>query len=135
MHISLADIWTSAIAVTGAVLAYAVPAVSNALSARLKLQAGSAAADDLDQALQHGEGLLLDAMQIWSTHNQSVAIKSGPLANAVSLVLKLAPSAASILGITDEEVEQILISRVSKILGQPVTKEMPPAPAAPNPAG
>lgn len=117
----LTNVWLVVVAIATPVLTYAATAAGHAIAVRLKIQAGSAAADDLDQALEHGVNLALTALGSFAAHNSAVTLPAGPVANAVQLVLKLAPAAVSSLGINEAEVTQMLIGRIGKLLGQPTT--------------
>lgn len=117
MHVDLTTVWAIVIAVATPVLTFATSAVAHAVAARLHIQSGSAAADDLDQALEHGVNLVLAALGSVAVHNGSVTLPQGPMANAVVLILKLAPAAVKSLGITADEVTQLLDAKVSRLLG------------------
>ncbi|GEM_PF-3369533 len=126
MHVDLSTVWAIIIAIVTPVLTFAASALAHAVAARLHIQSGSAAADDLDQALEHGVNLVIAALGSLATHNVGVNLPAGPVGNAVALVLKLAPAAVKSLGITESEVTQLLIVKISLLLGQPA----PVAPAA-----
>lgn len=121
----LSTIWPVVLTIAGAVIAYSAKTAGSAISARLKIQSGSAAADDLDQALEHGANLLLNFLGSFAAHNEAVALPAGVVAQAIQLVLKLAPAAIGSLGISEAEVTQMLTGKIGKALGQPVTFEAP----------
>ncbi len=118
MHIDLSTVWAIIIAIVTPVLTFSASALARAVAARLHIQSGSAAADDLDQALEHGVNLVIAALGSLATHNVGVTLPPGPVANAVVLVLKLAPAAVQSLGVTEGEVTQLLTAKISLLLGQ-----------------
>ena len=88
----------------------------------LRVKSGSQAQDDLDQAMQHGENLLVDWFKSVESHNGHVVVPSGTLFDVANKVLDLAPAAESLLGITPEAVGALLQARFTSWLHwQPTT--------------
>jgi hypothetical protein len=119
MNADLSTVWPLVLSASAAVLTTFGSKALLAIEARLKIQNGSAAADDLDQAMAHGEVLLMDGMKSLAAHNANVTVSAVPLANAVALVQKLAPAAETALGITPQEIESILLARIGVKISAP----------------
>ena len=69
--VDLSAIWQIVLALAGTAVTVGVPVLISATNKRLRLTAGSQAADDLDQALAHGAALALDLLK-------SVAAQTAP---------------------------------------------------------
>ncbi|HTJ89049.1 MAG TPA: hypothetical protein VL356_02565 [Acidocella sp.] len=133
--VDLTPIWSWALSLAIAVSAFYGRRALIAIEGRLRIQSGSAAADDLDQALVHGEAFLIAGLKALAASTSTVTIAAGPLANAVALVRKLAPAAEVALGVTPADIEAILLARIG-VPAQVVPKPDPapdPTPAI-NPA-
>jgi hypothetical protein len=124
--LDLAPLWNWALSFAIAALAFYGRRALIAIESRLNIQSGSAAADDLDQALVHGEAFLLNGLKALAASTSTVTISAGPLANAVALVQKLAPAAEAALGVTPADIENILLARIGV--------KVAPAAAVPEPA-
>jgi len=111
-QINIAGFWSIfmplAVAGLGAVAAWA----TKLLARSLKLNAGSQALDDFDQAMAHGLALAEDTLQSVAAHNGTIDVPSA-LAQAARLVLTLAPAAVSALGITPAAVAALITSKLS----------------------
>ena len=110
--LDLTPLWNWVLSFAIAALAYYGRRALIAVESRLNIQSGSAAADDLDQALVHGEAFLLNGLKALAESTSTVTISAGPLANAVALVQKLAPAAEAALGIMPADIENILLARI-----------------------
>ena len=117
MTFDLSNVWSILITIATPVAIYFAASLAKTIESRLKIQSGSTAADDLDQALMHGVDIGLQLLKDLAVKDSHVVIPPGTLSNVVSLVIKLAPAAVKSLGITEEEVEKILIAKISKTMG------------------
>jgi hypothetical protein len=126
MIINLSAIWQIVLSLAGAAVAAGVPVGLSWLHARLKLQGGSQAADDLDQALEHGVALVMDTLSSVAQHNEAVTVPVGAFSTAAAMVAKLAPAAISYLGITPAEIQSLISAKFAATVKKPVTT----APAA-----
>jgi hypothetical protein len=127
--IALSDIWQITLSLACAAFAAGVPILISLANKHLKLTAGSQAANDLDQALEHGAALVLDFLKSLAAHNQALTLPSGALASAAALVAKLAPAAIAELGITPDEIASLITARVGARTNAPANSGAVPAPA------
>ncbi|HVE20666.1 MAG TPA: hypothetical protein VNC39_01705 [Acidocella sp.] len=135
--VDLTQLWGWVLSVAIAVITFYGRRALVAIESRLSIQSGSAAADDLDQALVHGEAFLMNGLKALAASTSTVTIAAGPLANAVSLVQKLAPAAEDALGVTPADIEAMLLARIGVPAATiPAAQPTPPAasPATPAPA-
>ncbi len=115
----LSQVWLVIISVATPVLAFFASTLAKTIGAHLKIKSGSAAQDDLDQALEHGVNLVLDALGSVAAHNEKVKLPAGALSTAAQMVLKLAPAAASYLGVTEQDVVSMITGRIGRLFAQP----------------
>lgn len=107
------------------------------ISKFLKIKAGSQAQTDLNQALSHGEALLIDWYKSLEDHNKTVVVPNDKLAEIANRVLDLAPAAEKLLGMTPEDLAPLLQAKLSVWLHwstphrQTFSAEVTPAEPAP----
>ena len=115
----LSQAWLVIISIATPVLAFFASSLAKTIGAHLKIKSGSAAQDDLDQALEHGVNLVLDALGSVAAHNEKVTRPAGALSTAAQMVLKLAPAAAGYLGVTEQDVVSMITGRIGRLFAQP----------------
>jgi hypothetical protein len=113
VNVNLANVWSFInTAVAPAAVLVSGWAISEA-SKFLKIKAGSQAQDDLDQAISHGEALLVDWYKSAENHNKSVVVPDDKLGEIANRVLDLAPAAENILGVTPEDLAPLLQAKLT----------------------
>ncbi len=116
VSLNLAPVFSYTNAVLGPVALGLGAWIIKSASSYLKLKNGSAAADDLDQALQHGENLIVDWFLSMESHNRTIRVPDDVLAQTAQKVLVLAPAAISHLGATPATLAPILQARFTQWL-------------------
>jgi hypothetical protein len=99
----------------------------------LGLQSKSLAQDNLDQALYHGEALMVNAWKSLESHNATVKVPDNTVTEIASKVIALAPGAETLLGATPDSLAPILESKLAQWLHWQAQTQAPtvaPAPAA-----
>jgi hypothetical protein len=115
MNVDLSTVWHVVAIIVGAVMSYAIPVITTKAVAFLHLKAGSQAADDIDQALEHALGLVIDGVNVLAANYSTVAIKNQVLAQAADMVIKLAPAAADHLNLTTADVITLITAKLAKL--------------------
>jgi hypothetical protein len=130
MNIDLSAVWQIVGALAAATATAGVPVLIAVLNKHLGVKAGSQAADDLDQALEHGVALVLDTVSSIAAHNETVTVPVGAFGSAAALVAKLAPAAVSYLGITPAEIESLISAKFAATAKKTVVISPAAAPSA-----
>jgi hypothetical protein len=91
----------------------------------------SAAQDDFDQAMVHGDALILAWWKSLEAHNSIVTIPEGILSDVASKVLALAPAAEAVLKLTPDTIGSILQANLTKYLHWSLTMMTPMTGIAP----
>ena len=129
MHAFLVDLANLGLSLAAVALTAATPFIVAKVNSYLHLQAGSQAADDLDQALQHVISMVYSDIEAYqnrlslttaasgvpsgSVNSVVTTAKSVAVYNAANMVLKLAPAAKTRLGLNTNDIVALINSKIT----------------------
>jgi hypothetical protein len=116
MDISLGQVWPVIGIVLTGVGTYVLPTIAYKVNQILHIKTNSQAAEVIDSAIYRGAEIVMHSLSTIAKENQTLDIKNVAIAEAVQLTLKLAPQAFKALGITEQEVVQLLGARVNTLI-------------------
>ena len=118
----LHDVEQILLSLAGLAITAATPFVLKYVNTWLTQHNASQAQDDLDQALTHGLGIVLDIIKSRSDTKMATApgttaanVKDDAVHNAADLVMKLAPGAIRHLNISHDDVINLINARLANI--------------------